>query len=108
MACIVHRVAPWLQSFAAGQRLWGLTPGTAVKTMRRLLQLLDVPEPFAYTLKSFRAGRATELAKQGRSLGDIMLLGEWKGQAVLKYLDTDAADNAQLGALLESESEEEA
>ena len=49
-----------------------------------------------YTLKAFRAGHATELAMQGKSLGEILQAGEWRSKAFLAYVDANCVDEAQL------------
>ena len=48
------------------------------------------------TLKAFRAGRATHMASAGCSLGDILLAGEWRSAAFLKYVQIDTVDQAIL------------
>ena len=76
--------------------LWQLTAATALKQLRRLLTLAAVPNAQLYTLKAFRAGKATELAASSKALGTILAAGEWKSSAFLAYVDTDAVDQAQL------------
>ena len=49
-----------------------------------------------YTLKSFRAGKATEMAAQGFTLAQILDAGEWKSRAVYNYIDANTADQAEL------------
>jgi len=61
-----------------------------------MLGLLMVPQADKYTTKCFRAGRATDLAKHGVALGEIMAMGEWRSDAVRRYLDTDAIDEVAL------------
>ena len=53
-------------------------------------------DPDLYTLKMFRAGHATELAKSGKSVGDILQVGEWRSAAFLAYVDEDLVDAAQI------------
>ena len=64
--------------------------------MRRFLAQLGVEHFEAFTLKAFRAGKATALANSGAPLGQILLAGEWKSKAVLNYVDEDVFDAAQL------------
>ena len=94
--CVVHRVQRYLPLLEDGSRLWDFTPAQTVQTLRRVLGLLSVKSSQSYTLKSFRAGRATELAAQGRSIGDILRAGEWRSAAFLSYVDADAVDERQL------------
>ena len=87
----------------------GLTSDAALRTLRRLLTLCSVPRPEAYTLKAYRAGKATALASAGKSLGDILSAGEWRSSAFLSYVDTDVVDHAQiLDQTLAASDEEDA
>ena len=58
--------------------------------------MLGVPKATCFTGKVFRAGKATALAAAGASVGEILLAGEWKSRAFLRYVDEDAVDAAQL------------
>ena len=60
------------------------------------------------TWKSFRAGKATCMASQGCSLGEILTAGEWKSKAFLNYVDESTIDSARLlKESVESDGEEE-
>ena len=61
-----------------------------------------------FTLKAFRAGRATDLAQRGASCKTILSAGEWKGLSPTHYLDVDLIDEpAYLQAeILASEDED--
>ena len=58
-----------------------------------------------FTLKGFRAGHATELAKLGRSLGEILLAGEWRTRAFLSYTDLNQLDEFEFMAMTIDESD---
>ena len=75
--------------------------------MRQLLGLLQFEGASAVTLKAFRAGKATELAAAGKSVGHILRAGEWRSAAFLAYLDEDAVDAAQLLHRTLEQSDEE-
>ena len=64
----------------------------------------------AYTLKAFRAGKATALAAAGKSLRVILAAGEWRSTAFLSYVDTDAVDQSQIldQTLAASDAEDDA
>ena len=94
--CAVHRLKPKLASMGRAEPLWQLSAHEAVKSLRRLLTLLKVTCPDEFTLKAFRAGRATALAAAGKSVVDILLAGEWRSAAFLSYVDSDLVDSAQL------------
>ena len=53
----------------------------------------------------FRAGHATCLAKEGKSLGRILQAGEWKSAAFLSYVDEDAVDSSEFSNLVLDESD---
>ncbi len=44
------------------------------------------------TLKSFRAGMATEMVKRGMPLRHVLEWGQWRSRAVLCDLDEDKMD----------------
>ena len=94
--CGVHRLRAFLASKQVAAPLWSFTPAKALHTLKRMLVLCRAPNHAAFTLKAFRAGRATQLAAQGKSLGAILQAGEWRSSAFLSYIDTDAVDSLQL------------
>ena len=96
MFCVVCRLKARLRLRTAPARLWEFTPDGALRQLRRLLQLLEVPRSQSYTLKAFRAGKATALATAGKSLGTILSAGEWRSAAFLSYVNEDAVDRAQI------------
>ncbi|CAE8612287.1 unnamed protein product [Polarella glacialis] len=63
----------------------------------RYLSMLGVAGASQFTMKCFRAGKATALAQSGAPVHLILQRGEWKSAAVLSYADADAWDR---GALL--------
>ncbi|CAK0831903.1 unnamed protein product, partial [Prorocentrum cordatum] len=75
--------------------------------LQRVLALLSVEGATQFTLKAFRAGRATALAEAGCSIGDIVCASEWQSRAFLACIDEDAADAAHLltQALVASDQE---
>ena len=90
--CPPHRLGPHLARRSAGQPLFLFTTGTFTTTLRRFLSLSLFEDSQKFTLKAFRAGRATEIAAQGNALGTILLGGEWSGSAVLRYVTVDAIE----------------
>ena len=61
-------------------------------TIRRLLLVLKWDDVARLTLKAFRAGKATQLAKDGVSLGLILQSGEWRSLAYLRYVDVETVE----------------
>ena len=66
--------------------------------IRKILIQLNVEHATAFTLKAFRAGKVTALASSGASLGQILEARDWRGRAVLNYVNEDVFDGAQLVA----------
>ena len=79
-----------------GQPMWAFTSQQFSQWLQRILTLLAVPGASLFTLKAFRAGKATALAAAGYSIGDSLRAGEWSSRAFLAYIDEDAVDAAQL------------
>ena len=78
-----------------------------LRTLRKYLNLLGIPNAQEYTLKAFRAGRATAMAAGGSSLGVILQAGDWRSAAFLRYLDETTIDTAAfLQQTLEGSDEE--
>ena len=90
--CPPHRLSGFLARFPVGAKLWSWDSQELTRLLKRLLTLLMVPGADKFTFKAFRAGKATELAKAGATLGSILLAGEWKSSAVTRYIDEDALD----------------
>ncbi len=88
-------------------RIWEWSPQEASRLLKRLLLLLLTPGADKFTLKAFRAGKATELAKAGTTLGQILAAGEWKSSAVTRYVDEDALDASALVSMVTEESDGE-
>ncbi len=89
--------------FSVGQ----VTSSALRRSLVRILTLLEVPAASRFTWKQFRASRATQLARDGVPLADIMKLGEWKSRAVARYLDEEVLDARRVIELVTNESEEE-
>ena len=103
--CLPHRLGTFLAEKSRGQQLWTSTAHGVLKSIRRLLTSLKVEAPNEYTFKMFRAGHATSLAAEGKSLGHILKMGEWKSTAVLSYIDEDAVDASQFLSLVLDDSD---
>ena len=98
-----------LRSGSRGAKLFPWRPYEAIAAFRRQLALLSVRSADQFGFKAFRAGRATELAKEGCSLTQVLLAGEWRSAAYLRYLSEDAFDAAGLIATIgEGSSDEDA
>ena len=91
---MVQRV---LDRVATGEKLFQFNGAEFRRILCRLLTLLGHRDASHVTLKSFRAGRATCLAPNGHSIGEILTAGEWKSSAFLRYCQ---ADDLSVSALL--------
>ena len=94
--CLPHRLGDFLHGKKVGAKVWTLTSRELLLAIRQVLACLRAATPDLYTLKMFRAGHATELAKSGKSVGDILRAGEWRSAAFLAYVDEDLVDAAQI------------
>ena len=54
-------------------------------TIKSLLRRLNL-EDSAYSVQSLRSGRASDLLKWGFTVEQIKIVGQWKSNAVYKYL----------------------
>ena len=93
--CLPHRLAPLLAQREVGERLWSFTSGELLGRLRRRLAMLGVESAESYTLKCFRAGKATALVLSGSTLAAVLEAGEWRSRAFLNYVDANRVD-AQL------------
>ncbi len=72
-------------------------PGLVLKQLRKCLGWVPMTKAAgSYTLKTYRAGRATAMASQGFTLGEIQQAGEWSSvSAPFSHMNSDVADRAQ-------------
>ena len=91
----------------AGAAVWTLTAHLVLTQLRRILAQAGASGLDHFTLKCFRAGRATQLAVDGRSLGVILQAGERRSAAFTRYIDEEKVDAATflVQTLAESEGE---
>ena len=73
-------------------------PDRMVVVLRKCLRWLpSLERPVEeYTLKTYRAGRATELAATGYGLDEIRCYGEWRSKTgPVPYINTEIGDASQ-------------
>ena len=90
--CLSHRLNFRMSNLKPGQKLFPFSPVHYLKRFRNLLELLQVPGASQFGFKTFRAGKATALAKSGCPVHVIMQMGQWRSAALLKYVSPDALD----------------
>jgi hypothetical protein len=106
LLCCIHFAGQYIMSKPIGDPLFGFSHAQFTHAIKRALMLLEVHGAIRFSLKAFRAGRATELAKKGVPIGKILQAGEWKSSAFLRYIDEDTVDHASFAhEILESDDE---
>ena len=83
---MVHRV---LNLVATVVKLFQFNDTEFRRVLCRLLTFLIHNDASQFTLKDFRAGRARFLAASGNSIGEILIAGERKSSAFLRYCQAD-------------------
>ena len=90
--CLPCRLSKVLHKKKKGERLYSLTPHEFTKRMKLALAETGSEDVTSFTLKAFRAGHATELAKLGVALAKIMEKGEWSSRAIFSYINMELVD----------------
>ena len=103
--CIVHRFLDL--DGAVGSAWFTDTSYQVQKLLREALTLLKVPLASAFTLKSFRAGKATSMAANCDGLAAILQEGEWKSAAFLRYVSETEVDRMRMLKFALEEDEDE-
>ena len=87
--CAVHELwDKFLGNLPDGARPWhGVSPGFARTRLRRVLQVLAVPDHDLYGTHDLRRGHAEDVRKSGCTLAQIMRAGQWKSGAFMTYLN---------------------
>ena len=107
--CVVCGFSAWVENLnpTVGTPLYRGTASNFLRDLRRYLTLLGKPRAEAYTLKCFRAGRATAMARAGATWQTLQSAGEWKGMSCLPYIAPEAIDQySAVQAVLEASSDE--
>ena len=79
-----------------------------LQRVRRFLRILKAENVEEYTLKMFRAGKATAMAAEGASLGMILAAGEWRSNAFLNYVNEEKAETLACKASMDTKEMEAA
>ena len=90
-----------------GQRLCPRSTYECTRDLRSDLQQLNVDRAKSYTLKSFKAGKATDMAQRGESLAAILQAGEWRSSALLRYISESELDKKAFLDAMDAEEEDE-
>ena len=90
-----------------GETFWDFNRAQVLRQLKGQLQHLGIVEYVDQTWKSFRAGKATEMANDGFGFGQILLAGEWRSVSFLRYLDIEKVNPCKLLCTTIDESEGE-
>ena len=113
--CPVHVLGKLAATRARGHKLFpGLTPGRALRSLRRILTMLSVSEAQLYRTHDLRRGHAQaraprplarcdragvqDMLEGGSRLGAILKAGQWRSPAFLQYINSQDLES---GAVLE-------
>ena len=80
--CVVHRLLQL--SAVQGKKISDRTAYEVQRDFRDDCESCHIPEAKKRTLKSFRSGKATDMAARGDTLASILECGEWRSCALLK------------------------
>ena len=87
--CPVHKL--WDGFFAhleEGVAPWGqLTPNYVRLRLRRILDVLKIPDSAKYGTHDFRRGHAEDLRLNGSTFAEILRAGQWKSAPFMSYLE---------------------
>ena len=92
--CVAHRLLS--EDRVLGSAVLEISAYEALKKIRSALVQLQVDKPSGFTLKAFRAGKATAMAAEGDGLAAILQAGEWRSAAFLHYLCETEVDRMRL------------
>ena len=84
---------------ATGEKLFQFNGTEFTRVLCHLLTKLGRGEAGQFTLKDFRADRATSLAASGHTIGEILVAGDWKSSVFLRWYCQ--ADDFSVSALLD-------
>ena len=85
----------------------GIAPQHARAQLRTVLSRLRVPEAASYRSHDFRRGHAEDMRQNGSTLAQILIAGQRRSAALLRYLDeADLEKDVAYAVAVQSEDEE--
>ena len=94
--CLPCRFGKFVQRRRKGQRLYNMNFYEFTKRVKEALRSLNFDNVEKFTLKAFRAGRATELVCREVHLAKIMEKGERSSKVIFCYINMEQVDQAVL------------
>ena len=93
-----------LDNISVREVLFQWTATDLLRFLKRMLVLLGHPKAEKLVPRSFRAGKATSMAKAGVPLPHIMSAGKWRSMAALRYLqEQEVEETAFLASVLDAD-----
>jgi len=99
----------WASQFEDGTMLFdGITPTSAIQSLRTFLRNCDFENCFEYRTHDLRRGHAEDLRVSGASLHEILAAGQWRSPAFLSYIDLEKLErDTVIQAHVDESSDEE-
>ena len=93
ITCPVHELAKMVDWSSDRPLFEGMSSGEALRGLRRILQEMAEPEAAHYKTHDLRRGHAEDLRASGATLREILLAGDWRSPAFLKYLNLEKLES---------------
>ena len=106
--CAFHAIQALIEPLSVGDMVWDLRGAKVLQKIKQALAMLGEQNYENIGFKLWRKSKATEMARQGHSLGEVLTAGEWKSRAILNYVQESAIDSAALLSETLNLSEDEA
>ena len=90
--CLPCRLEKIVIDKELGGMLWNYTGTDFAKRTKAALVALRVSVAEHFTLKSFMAGTATQMAREGDNLALILAAGGWRSASFARYADAEKID----------------
>jgi hypothetical protein len=91
LLCPIMHMWKWMESSvdarnALPQKVFSFSKDSARKLLKDTAAMVSRNPAADYGLHSLRAGGATDADQQGKTLGEIMVMGRWRSAVVLQYI----------------------
>ena len=105
--CVGHRLQEHIAHLPPGEKVFGMVQPNVMRTEIRKVLGREDPGAKIFGFKGFRAGHATEMARLGRGLAEILLAGEWSSRAFLRYVDVNQLEEGEFLEVTLAQSDDE-
>ena len=90
--CVAHRLQKLLVTRQLRQQIFHRNARQLLDDCRQLLVAAGLHQAALFTLRGFRAGKATAMLAAGKTLPHVMNAGQWRSAAALTYFDEGQID----------------